>query len=184
MSAAVAAANDLTCDDPDKRFTNWTGHGGFDIIGIGTAKKGRAGTLRLRMNGVYTQGDGTILNSSFGTRVFLKDTTLDETRAVGGFVNPMFFITDNLSLRWAGGAMFSLDTGDDGTRIVAGDTFPRKENYQSEVSLWWTPGPWTFAIGYNYTNTRFVQFTGPALSVKDSRRGQNHKIEAITWFSF
>lgn len=78
----------------------------------------------------------------------------------------------------------SMSSVDDGTRIVAGDTFPRKENYQSEVSLWWTRGPWTFAIGYNYTNTRYVQFTGPALSVKDSRRGQNHKIEAIPGFSF
>lgn len=99
LSAAVAAANGLTCNDPNEAFTNWTSVGTFDIVGIGTAKKGRAGTLRLRSNGVYTQGDGTILNSSFGTRVFLKGTALDETRAVGGFINPMFFITDDLSRR-------------------------------------------------------------------------------------
>jgi hypothetical protein len=24
-------------------------------------------------------------------------------------------------------------------------------NFQSEVSLWWTPGPFTFSLGYNFT---------------------------------
>ncbi len=184
LPAPVAAANGLTCGDPEKRYTNWAGHGGLDIVGMGLATKGRAGTVRLKLNGVYAQGDAGHLDASFGTRLFLEGTTLGETRAVGGFINPIFYLTDDLSLRWAGGAMFSLDVGDAGRQIVAGDVFPRKENYQSEVSLWWTPGPWTFGIGYNYTNTRFVQFIGPSLTFKDSRRGQNHKIEAITWFSF
>ncbi len=139
--------------------------------------------MRLKGNAVYFRGDAEHLSSSFDSRVFVEGTDLELTESVGGFINPMFFITDTLSLRWAGGAMFSLDAGDSGKAIVASapsSGFVREENYQSEVSLWWTPGPWTFAVGWNYTNTLYVS-TDP---VKDSRRGHNNKIEAITWLNF
>jgi hypothetical protein len=102
---------------------------------------------------------------------------------VGGFINPMYFITDKLSVRWAGGSMFALDAGHAGKAVVAGNPtsgFVRDQNYQSELSLWWTPGPWTFGIAWNYTNTLYqsVDLT------EGSRRGQNQKIEAITWLNF
>lgn len=183
LSPAVAAANGLTCNDPDKTFNNWAAHGGFDIIGIGMAKQGRAGTFRLKGNAVYFQGDAQFLSSSFDSRLFLDGTTLDQAGSVGGFINPMYFITENLSLRWAGGAMFTLDAGDANKAIVAGNPtsgFVRDENYQSELSLWWTPGPWTLGIAWNYTNTLYVTTD----TTKETRRGQHQKIEAISWLNF
>jgi hypothetical protein len=179
----VAAANGLTCSDPDETFNNWATHGGFDMIGIGTAKQGRAGTFRLKGNAVYFRGDAQFLSSSFDSRVFLEGTTLDQAGSVGGFINPMYFITDNLSLRWAGGAMFTFDAADSKKAVVAGnptDGFVRDQNYQSEVSLWWTPGPWTLGIAWNYTNTLYVSSD----LTKETRRGENNKIEAISWLNF
>jgi hypothetical protein len=183
LSLAVAAANGITCSDPNKTFSNWAAQGGIDIIGLGTAKKGRAGTFRLKGNAVYFSGDAQFLSSSYDSRLFLEGTTLNQAGSVGGFINPMYFITDKLSVRWAGGAMFALDAGHAGKVVVAGNPtsdFVRDQNYQSELSLWWTPGPWTFGIAWNYTNTLYqsVDLT------EGGRRGQNQKIEAITWLNF
>lgn len=183
LSPAVAAANGLTCSDANKTFNNWATHGGFDLIGIGTAKKGRAGTFRLKGNAVYFRGDAQFLSSSYDSRLFLEGTSLDQAGSVGGFINPMYFITDDLSLRWAGGAMFTLDATDPTKAIVAGNPtsgFVRNQNYQSEISVWWTPGPWTFGIAWNYTKTLYVS----ADLTKERRTGQNQKIEAITWLNF
>ncbi len=183
LSLAVAAANGITCSDPNKTFSNWAAQGGIDITGLGTAKKGRAGTFRLKGNAVYFSGDAQFLSSSYDSRLFLEGTTLNQAGSVGGFINPMYFITDKLSVRWAGGAMFALDAGHAGKVVVAGNPtsdFVRDQNYQSELSLWWTPGPWTFGIAWNYTNTLYqsVDLT------EGGRRGQNQKIEAITWLNF
>ena len=183
LSPAVAASNGLTCSDPDKTFTNWATHGGFDLIGIGTAKNGRAGTFRLKGNAVYFRGDAQFLSSSYDSRLFLQGTTLDQAGSVGGFINPMYFIADNISLRWAGGSMFALDAGHTGKTVVAGNPtsgFVRDQNLQSELSLWWTPGPWTFGIAWNYTNTLYTSVD----LTEGSRRGQNQKIEAISWLNF
>jgi len=64
----------------------------------------------------------------------------------------------------------------------SGLQFFRVNNFQSEVSLWWTPGPLTFALAYNFTTTRFrsVNLTGGSRS----RENENNKIEFISWFSF
>jgi len=64
----------------------------------------------------------------------------------------------------------------------SGRQFFRVNNFQSEVSLWWTPGPFTFALAYNFTTTRFrsVNLTGGS----QSRENENNKIEFISWFSF
>src|SRR5713101_6646291 len=64
----------------------------------------------------------------------------------------------------------------------SGLQFFRVNNLQSEVSLWWTPGPFTFALAYNFTTTRFrsVNLTGGS----QSRENENNKIEFISWFSF
>lgn len=183
LSPAVAAANGLTCSNPDKSFNNWSAHGGFDIIGIGTAEKGRAGTFRLKGNAIYFRGDAQFLSSSFDSRLYLEGSTLNQAGSVGGFINPMYFISDNVSLRWAGGAMFTLDAADSNKAIVSGNPtsgFVRDQNYQSELSLWWTPGPWSFGIAWNYTNTLYV--TSDLL--KETRRGHNQKIEAISWLNF
>ena len=183
LSPAVAAANGITCSDPNKTFSNWATHGGFDIKGIGTAKKGRAGTLRLKGNAVYFSGDAQFLSSSYDSRLFTQGTTLDQAGSVGGFINPIYFITDKVSVRWAGGSMFALDAGHAGKTVVAGNPtsgFVRDQNLQSELSLWWTPGPWTFGVAWNYTNTLYTSVDG----TEGSRRGQNQKIEAITWYNF
>ncbi len=63
------------------------------------------------------------------------------------------------------------------------DGYFRTRNWNSEFSAWWTPGPFTFAIAWNYikTNFRTVDFASGATRdlVND-----NSKIEAIFWFSF
>ena len=62
------------------------------------------------------------------------------------------------------------------------NNFFRVNNRQSEVSIWWTPGPFTFALSYNHTATdwRRVFTTGGS----ESRENENNKIEFISWFSF
>ncbi len=50
----------------------------------------------------------------------------------------------------------------------SGRQFFRVNNFQSEVSLWWTPGPFTFA-----------NLTGGS----QSRENENNKIEFVSWFS-
>ncbi len=60
--------------------------------------------------------------------------------------------------------------------------FFRERNLQSELSLWWTPGPFTFALAWNHTRT-YYRSVDLAL-VRESRAGENDKIEFIAWFSF
>ena len=55
-------------------------------------------------------------------------------------------------------------------------------NRQSEVSLWWTPGPFTFALSYNHTLTHFKRVSPSGGS--ESRENENNKIEFISFFSF
>ena len=98
-------------------------------------------------------------------------------------MNPIFYITDTVSLRWAGGAQYALDPS---LPVVTGSLTNghfRTRNWQSEASVWWTPGPFSFAIAYNYTRTDYRKLDPLTLSSIDLWN-DNSKIEAIGWFSF
>lgn len=171
-------------------FDNQTAAFSLTLDRIGFNKTGRALTLKLTGGGVWTRGDGQILQSQFDRRVILNSHgSLTPAQSLGGWINPQFFLTDTLSLRWAGGTQWALDSKRPvitGSLIAdpsgSGLQFFRVNNFQSEVSLWWTPGPFTFALAYNFTTTRFrsVNLTGGS----QSRENENNKIEFISWFSF
>jgi hypothetical protein len=173
----------------DRNFTDQVAHGTLVLDRIGFNEKGRAMTLKLQGGAVWTRGEGRVTDSDFDRRVILdKDGTLTSAQSVGAWVNPIFFFTDTLSLRWAGGFQTALD--DDrpvvtGSLITdsTGTNFFRVNNRQSEISLWWTPGPFTFALGWNFTKTDFrnVNATGTGST---SRHNENNKFELISWWSF
>jgi hypothetical protein len=133
---------------------------------------------------------GRITNSEFDRRGILdRDGDLVPAQSIGGWINPQFFLTDTLSLRWAAGTQWALESDRPaitGTLIAdpsgSGRTFFRVNNFQSEASVWWTPGPFTFALGYNFTNTnvKSVNVTGGS----ESRHNENNKVELITWWNF
>ncbi|MBI2216113.1 MAG: hypothetical protein HYU51_02350, partial [Candidatus Rokubacteria bacterium] len=129
------------------------------------------------------------LNAEFDRQLIRdSDGSIEEAESVGGFINPIFWLTDTISIRWAGGSQFALDNDRPvvfGSLIsdgVPGASFFRVNNRQSEFSLWWTPGPFTFAASYNHTKTDFRQVFPAGGST--SRENENNKIELITWFSF
>jgi len=178
-------------------FTNQVAHTTFILDRIGFNKPGRALTLKLQGGAVWTRGEGRITNSEFDRRLILDtDGRPTEAESIGAWINPMFWITDTISLRWAGGFQTALDADRPaltGTLITdpggTGRQFFRVNNRQSEVSLWWTPGPFTFAIGYNFTKTNFrnVGLTGNNLvpaTGSENRRNENNKVEFISWWSF
>ncbi len=171
-------------------FDNQTAAFSMTFDRIGFNRTGRALTLKLTGGGVWTRGEGRITNSEFDRRVILDSGgRLVPAQSVGGWINPQFYLTDTLSLRWAGGEQFALNSDRPaiaGTLIAdpsgSGQTFFRVNNFQSELSLWWTPGPFTFALGYNFTKTNFrsVGLTGGS----ESRHNENNKVELISWWSF
>ncbi|OLB06480.1 MAG: hypothetical protein AUH14_05690 [Candidatus Rokubacteria bacterium 13_2_20CM_69_15_1] len=174
----------------ERTFDNQTAAFSVTLDRIGFNKTGQALTLRLKGGGVWTRGEGRITNSEFDRRVILDGGgRLVPAQSIGGWINPQFYLTDTLSLRWAGGEQWALN-GDrpaiTGTLLDdpsgSGRSFFRVNNFQSEVSLWWTPGPFTFALGYNFTNTNFksVNLTGGS----ESRHNENNKVEFISWWSF
>jgi hypothetical protein len=171
-------------------FDNQTAAFSVTLDRIGFNKTGQALTLRLKGGGVWTRGEGRITNSEFDRRVILDGGGhLVPAQSLGGWINPQFYLTDTLSLRWAGGEQFALNSNRPaitGTLLAdpsgSGKNFFRVNNFQSEVSLWWTPGPFTFALGYNFTNTNFksVNLSGGS----ESRHNENNKVEFISWWSF
>ncbi len=171
-------------------FDNQTAAFSVTLDRIGFNKTGRALTLKLTGGGVWTRGEGRITGSEFDRRVIVdRDGDLVPAQSIGGWINPQFFLTDTLSLRWAAGTQWALESDRPaitGTLIAdpsgSGRTFFRVNNFQSEASVWWTPGPFTFALGYNFTNTNFksVGVTGGS----ESRHNENNKVELITWWSF
>ncbi|HKB25055.1 MAG TPA: hypothetical protein VKG64_08380 [Methylomirabilota bacterium] len=171
-------------------FDNQTAAFSVTLDRIGFNKTGRALTLKLTGGGVWTRGEGRITNSEFDRRVILDGGGhLVPAQSVGGWINPQFYLMDTLSLRWAAGTQWALESDRPaitGTLIAdpsgSGRTFFRVNNFQSEASVWWTPGPFTFALGYNFTNTNFksVGVTGGS----ESRHNENNKVELITWWSF
>ena len=100
----------------------------------------------------------------------------------GAFVNPVFYLTDDLNLRYAWGFQRARATNQP---VAVGDlnnNFFRTRNDQQEISLWWTPGPFTFGLAYNYTTTHFR--INPATGSNQRLANLNDKVELITWFSF
>jgi hypothetical protein len=174
-----------------RTFDNQTAAFSVTLDRIGFNKTGQALTFRLKGGGVWTRGEGRITNSEFDRRVILDGGGhLAPAQSIGGWINPQFYLTDTLSLRWAAGEQWALDsdrpaiTGTLLSDPAAGSAlkFFRVNNFQSEISLWWTPGPFTFALGYNFTNTNFksVNLAGGS----ESRHNDNNKIEFISWWSF
>lgn len=190
FTGAGAVDNTAQVDFSERHFTNQTAWGTFTLDRIGFNTTGRAMTLQLRGGGLWTRGEARHLNAEFDRQIIRdSDGSLQEAESVGGFINPIFWITDTVSLRWAGGAQFALDNNRPvvfGSLISdggpAGTSFFRVNNRQSEVSLWWTPGPFTFGVAYNHTTTDFRQVFPAGGST--SRENENNKIEAIAWFSF
>ena len=172
-------------------FDNQTAAFSVTLDRIGFNKTGQALTLRLKGGGVWTRGEGRITNSEFDRRVILDGGGhLVPAQSLGGWINPQFYLTDTLSLRWAGGEQFALQSNRPAiTGALLADpapgstlTFFRVNNFQSEVSLWWTPGPFTFALGYNFTSTNFKSVNRSGGS--ESRHNENNKVEFISWWSF
>lgn len=167
----------------EERFTNQTAWGTFDLDRIGFNRKGRAGTLRLKGGFLWTRGEARLLNAEFDRRVIVDDDgSPTPAQSLGGFINPMFWLTDTLSIRAAFGEQWALDAD----RPVASGSlisnFFRVNNRQLEVGVWWTPGPWTFGIAYNHTVTDFRRVFPAGGS--ESRENENNKVEFISWFSF
>jgi len=180
----------------DRHFNNLTGVGTFDLDRIGFNKTGRAGTFRLKGGGLWTLGEARHLAAEFDRRVIRdEDGALTEAQSVGGFINPMFYLADTLSLRWAGGAQYALDsdrpvvtgnlTAGNFSQTGAAANFYRVNNRQMEISLWWTPGPFSFALSYSHTATDWrARQAFPAARGSETRENENNKIEFISWFSF
>jgi hypothetical protein len=168
----------------ERDFTARVVHGGILIEGIGFNAEGRARTLNFRMGGLWTAGEASFIDAAFDRRVVLRsDGTLEAAHSSGGFVNPVFYLTDSVSLRWAGGAQYALDPD---LAVVTGSLtkgYFRTRNWQSEASVWWTPGPFSFAIAYNYTRTNY-RSVDPLTLASFDLVNDNGKIEAIGWFSF
>ena len=168
----------------ERRFSAGVFHGGLAIDGIGFNAEGRARTLSLRTGGIWTSGEASFVDAGFDRRLVLRpDGTLETARSSGGFVNPIFYLGETVSLRWAGGAQYALDPD---LPVITGSLnkgYFRTRNWQSEVSVWWTPGPLTFALAYNYTRTNFRRVDPVTLAGFDLVN-DNSKIEALGWFSF
>ncbi len=186
LTSTGTSNQSATTDFHDRHFTNLMAVGTFDLDRIGFNKTGRTGTFRLKGGGLWTRGEARHVNAEFDRRVIREvDGSLTEAESVGAFVNPMFFLTDTVSLRWAGGAQYALDSD---RPVVTGNltsNFYRVNNRQSEISLWWTPGPFSFALSYNHTATDWRSRAAfPAVRGSESRENENNKIEFISWFSF
>ncbi len=183
FTPAGTASNAAQTNFSERHFTNQTLWGTFTLDRIGFNRTGRALTLQLRGGGLWTRGEAFHLNAEFDRSVIRdSDGSLSEAQSVGGFINPIFWLTDTLSIRWSGGAQFALDSD---RPVVVGtliSNFHRVNNKQSEVSIWWTPGPFTFALGYNHTKTDFRRVFPAGGS--ESRENENNKIEFISFFSF
>jgi hypothetical protein len=168
----------------ERDFSARAVHGGITIDRLGFNSEGRARTFSFKMNGLWTRGEASFLDAAFDRRTVIdEDGSLVAARSSGGFVNPIFYVTDNVSLRWAGGAQYALDA--DRLPITGSFTkgYFRTRNWQSEASVWWTPGPFTFAVAYNFTRTNYRKID-PLTFAGSDLVNDNSKVEAIAWFSF
>ncbi len=174
----------LQTDFDQRDFTARSIHGGVAIDRLGFNAEGRARTLSLKVFGLWTAGEANYLDAGFDRRVVLSpDGSLEPSHSSGGFVNPIFYFTDNVSLRWAGGAQYALDPNLTPVTGSFSNGYFRTRNWQSEASVWWTPGPFTFAVAYNFTRTNYRRIDPLTLASFDLVN-HNAKLEGIAWFSF
>lgn len=173
-------------DVSGKQFDNIAVHGGFRLKSIGFNPTSRARTLDLTLGGLWAQGDPQHLDAGFDRRTVLTDggRHAKEARTLGGFVYSAFWLLDDLSLRYGLGAQYALD----GDRVPLTGTFyggdsVRQRSWQSEVSLWFTPGPLSMAISWNHTETRY-RSVDPVSLTSSYDLGKNERFEFIFWFSF
>lgn len=166
-------------------FTALAVHGGINLQRLGFNPVGRANTLTLVVGGVWSQGDAQHLDAGFDRRTVLQaDGSLEEAQSIGGFIQPIYWLTETWSLRAAYGQQVALD--DDrppATGSFTGGDFVRHTNEQVEVSVWWTPGPFTIALAWNRTDTEW-RSVDPATLAVTTQHGRNDKIELITWYTF
>jgi hypothetical protein len=174
----------LQSDFDERDFPARAVHGGIAIDRLGFNAEGRARTLSFKFGGLWTSGEASFLDAGFDRRVVLgPGGELEPARSAGGFVNPIFYVTDTLSLRWAGGAQYARDPNLLPITGSFSKGYFRTRNWQSEASVWWTPGPLTFAFAYNFTRTNYRKIDPLTLAGSDLVN-DNAKVEAIAWFSF
>ncbi|HEX3132467.1 MAG TPA: hypothetical protein VHX44_02665, partial [Planctomycetota bacterium] len=171
--------------DAGNGYTALAVHGGFNLQRIGFNPTGRTNTVTLVIGGIYSQGDAQHLDAGFDRRTVLQaDGSLTEARSVGGFIQPIYYVTETISLRAAYGQQMALD--DDrpaATGSFTGGDFVRHRNEQVELSAWWTPGPLTIGLAWNRTDTDWRR-VDPATLAITSQQGSNDKVELITWYNF
>jgi hypothetical protein len=171
--------------DPGDNYTALAVHGGFNLQRLGFNPTGKANTMTLVIGGVWSQGDAQHLDAGFDRRTVLQaDGSLDEAQSIGGFIQPIYYVTEAISLRAAYGQQVALnDDRPAATGSFTGGDFVRHTNEQFEVSAWWTPGPLTFAVSWNRTDTDW-RSVNPGTLATTTQHGRNDKFELITWFTF
>jgi hypothetical protein len=169
----------------DDHYTALAIHGGIDIQRLGFNPTGCAHTVTFIIGGVWSQGDAQNIDAGFDRRtVFSATNSLTEATSFGGFVQPIYFMTEVMSLRAAYGKQVALnDERPAATGTFTGGDYVRHTNEQFELSLWWTPGPLTVALAWNRTDTIWRRVDPATLALTD-RHGRNDKLELITWYSF
>lgn len=171
--------------DPGDNYTALAVHGGINLQRLGFNPTGKANTVTLVIGGVWSQGDAQHLDAGFDRRTVLQaDGSLDEAQSIGGFIQPIYHVTETLSLRAAYGQQVAID--DDrpaATGAFTGGDFVRHTNEQVELSVWWTPGPLTIAAAWNRTETVWRSVDPTTLAITD-QDGRNDKFELITWYTF
>lgn len=171
--------------DPGDNYTALALHGGVNLQRLGFNPTGKANTVTLVIGGMWSQGDAQHLDAGFDRRTVLRaDGTLDEAQSIGGFIQPIYYVTETLSLRAAYGRQVAID--DDrpaATGSFTGGDFVRHTNEQIELSAWWTPGPLTIAIAWNRTDTVW-RSVDPGTLATSEQDGRNDKFELITWYTF
>jgi len=166
-------------------YTALAVHGGINLQRLGFNPSGRTGTFNLMIGGVWSQGDAQHLDAGFDRRTVLQaDGSLEEAQSIGGFIQPIYYVSETVSLRAAYGQQVALnDDRPAATGSFTGGDFVRHTNQQVELSAWWTPGPFTFAVAWNHTDTVW-RSVDPGTLVISEQDGDNDKFELITWYNF
>jgi hypothetical protein len=169
----------------DDNYDAFAVHGGVNLRNLGFNASGSARTFSLMIGGVWSKGDAQNLDAGFDRRTVLQvDGSLEEAQSFGGFIQPIYYFTDTFSLRAAYGQQLALDDERPAaTGSFTGGDYVRHTNEQYELSAWFTPGPFTFALSYNHTNTVW-RSVDPGTLIATEQTGRNDKGELITWFAF
>ncbi len=125
------------------------------------------------------------LDAGFDRRTVQQaDGSLKEAQSVGGFIQPIYYLTETINFRAAFGTQVALsDDRPAATGSFTGGDYVRHTNEQFELSAWWTPGPLTFAVAWNHTDTVWRR-VDPASLATTEQTGTNDKFELITWYTF